>query len=296
MTDTTLDRNAGTRLFATVLDQHPEQQHPRIAFCHGLFGQGKNWTTIGRQLADDYSIALVDMPNHGRSPWTGELSYPGMAELLADFLEDPSTGSGHRPSQSSGDVRPWTLVGHSMGGKIAMMVALMRPELVERLVVVDIAPVDYGGRGEFDQYVAAMQNLDLTAVSSRQAADDQLADGVPDPTIRSFLLQNLRRSERPGPGWRWQMNLQLLGDRLDVLNGFPELRTAPFDGPTLWVAGENSDYIRPEYLPAMKRLFPQVRKVKIKNAGHWVHSEQPAIFVDVLRAFLSSDRGVITSG
>lgn len=277
MTGDPSEQDGGARLFATVLGDHPHR--PRIAFCHGLFGQGKNWTTIGRQLAGDYTVALVDMPNHGRSPWTEELSYPGMAELLAGFLEAPSTGSGN--------ARPWTLVGHSMGGKIAMTLALTRPELVERLVVTDIAPVDYGGRGEFDQYVSAMRGLDLATLPSRQAADDQLAEGVPDPTIRSFLLQNLRRGGDSDMRWHWQMNLQLLGDRLDVLSGFPELDAAPFDGPTLWVAGADSDYIRPEDLPTMRRLFPQVRQVKIKNAGHWVHSEQPGIFVDVLRAFLS---------
>ena len=262
-------------LYTKILDDHPGQDRPRIAFCHGLFGQGKNWTTIGRQLAADYTVALIDMPDHGRSPWTEELSYPGMAALLADDLDHAD--------------RPWTVVGHSMGGKIAMTLALTRPELVERLVVVDIAPVDYHGRSEFGSYVDALRSVDLDSLSSRQAADDQLRDQVPDPVVRSFLLQNLRRGTGTGSpdGWHWQMNLQLLGDRLEVLAGFPELDAKPFQGPTLWVGGADSDYIIDAYAEPMKRLFPQVRTVKIKNAAHWVHSEQPEVFTEVLRSFLS---------
>lgn len=261
-------------LFATVLDHHPDRQRPRIAFCHGLFGQGKNWTTVGKQLAEDYRVALIDMPEHGRSPWSDDLSYPGMAERLAGYLDDGG--------------RPWALVGHSMGGKIAMTLALTRPDLVERLVVVDIAPVDYGGRGEFSRYVEAMQALDLGTLPSRQAADEQLAEKVPDRTVRGFLLQNLRRGgDGSNTNWHWQMNLRLLGDRLEVLSGFPELDTPPYDGPTLWIAGADSDYIGQEHAAAMKKLFPQVRSVKIKNAAHWVHAEQPEIFTEVLRTFLS---------
>lgn len=279
-------------LHTTILDDHPGPDRPRIAFCHGLFGHGKNWTTIGKQLATDYSVALIDMPNHGRSPWTDELSYPGMAALLADTLS-PSTGSGSGStvsgpgSEGSRRGGPWTVVGHSMGGKIAMALALTRPELVARLVVVDIAPVDYHGQSEFRSYIDALRSVDLGTLPSRQAADDQLRDRVPDPTVRSFLLQNLRRGTGAGAGWHWQMNLRLLADQLEVLGGFPELDTGPYQGPTLWVGGADSDYIRPEYADTMKRLFPQVHTVKIKNARHWVHSEQPQIFVEVLRNFLS---------
>jgi pimeloyl-ACP methyl ester carboxylesterase len=262
-------------LFVTVLDHHPERRPPQIAFCHGLFGQGKNWTTIGRRFADDYHVALVDMPDHGRSPWSVELSYPGMARRLGDYLDNGA--------------RPWTLVGHSMGGKIAMTLALLRPDLVERLVVVDVAPVDYGGRAEFAGYVAAMRSIDLVTLLSRQAADQQLTHAVPDPTVRGFLLQNLRRGGGGDPDarWHWQMNLRLLGDRLDVLSGFPELDAPPYQGPTLWVAGVKSDYIGPESRPRMTELFPRVRTVTIKDAAHWVHAEQPDIFADVLRTFLT---------
>ncbi|MBO0811146.1 MAG: alpha/beta fold hydrolase [Microlunatus sp.] len=274
-------------LYATVLDRHPDQQHPRIAFCHGLFGQGKNWTTIGRALDEDYTVALVDLPDHGRSPWTDELSYTGMAAQLADYLGGPAAGSGDGGTGSAGGSR-WTVVGHSMGGKVAMTLALTRPDLVERLVVVDIAPVDYGGPSDFGAYVEGMRALDLRTLPSREAADDQLAGAVPDPAVRSFLLQNLRRGgAEPGTNWHWQMNLRLLGDQLEVLSGFPDLDGCRYDGPTLWVAGADSGYVKPEYAGTMKTFFPQVRTVKIKNAAHWVHSEQPEIFLQVLRDFLS---------
>lgn len=262
------------RLHGTVLDHHREHPRPRVAFCHGLFGQGKNWTTIGKQLADDYTVALIDMPDHGRSPWTRDLSYPLFADLVADWLRS----NGER----------WTVVGHSMGGKIAMSLALAHPELVSGLCVVDIAPVDYRGSTEFGRYVAGMRAIDLAALRNRADADDQLADAVPDPKVRSFLLQNLRRgADGTGDGWHWQMNLQLLGDRLDVLGGWPDQHGRTYPGPTLWVAGAESDYIRDEYAPAMRALFPQVRTVKIKNARHWVHSDQPAVFTAVLRDFLA---------
>jgi pimeloyl-ACP methyl ester carboxylesterase len=264
-------------LYATFTGAAIDSGRPRIAFCHGLFGQGRNWTSIARRLGDAYSCALIDMPNHGRSAWTDELSYPAMADQLAAFL------AGHGE-------QPWIVVGHSMGGKIAMATALRRPELVERLCVVDMAPVDYRGENSFGRYVAGMRSLDLGALTSRSEADDQLRDAVPDPTVRGFLLQNLRRGVDSGAparaGWHWQMNLRLLGDQLDVLSGWPDFGPVSYPGPTLWVAGAESDYIRPEYEPAMRALFPQLRRVTIKNSGHWVHSEQPDIFSDVLRRFL----------
>lgn len=259
------------RLHYSVLDHNQAAQHPRIAFLHGLFGQGRNWTTIARRLADDYSSTLIDLPNHGRSDWTSTVSYPAQADQVAKLLT------------ALGGSDDWTLVGHSMGGKIAMALALRHPALVARLCVVDMSPVDYPVQTEFADYVQAMRSIDLTTLSSREAADEQLSTGVPDPNVRAFLLQNLRHA---GSGWRWQMNLQLLGDQLSTLGGWPHLDAEPFPGPTLWIAGANSGYVRPEYAPAMRALFPQTRTVRIKGAGHWVHSERPETFLNVLRTNL----------
>ncbi len=270
----------GTRpggLYASYTGAAVDAGRPLVAFCHGLFGQGRNWTTIARRLGDDCTCALIDMPNHGRSDWTDDVGYPAMADRLATFLR-------------AGAARPWILVGHSMGGKVAMAAALRHPELVERLCVVDVAPVDYRGGTAFGRYVAGMRSMDLTALRSRTDAEERLEEAVEDPTVRGFLLQNLRRGPgpagAPGTGWHWQMNLDLLGDRLDVLSGWPDLGAVSYPGPTLWISGADSDYVRAEHEPAMRALFPQLRRVTIKNAGHWVHADEPGVFLDVLRRFL----------
>ncbi|CAM3452012.1 alpha/beta fold hydrolase [Nocardioides dubius] len=246
---------------------------PRVLFCHGLFGQGKNWTTIAKALAGTHRVTLVDMPNHGRSPWTEHLDLVQAADQVAELIDAED---------------PVALVGHSMGGKIAMLLALRHPELVERLVVVDIAPVDYPSGSEFAGYIAGMQALDLASLSTRAQADKALVPSVPHPTVRSFLMQNLRRD---GEGWRWQPNLRLLGDELHQVTGWPadELRdVAPYPGPTLWIGGARSAYVTDAYAPAMEALFPRVRRTTVKQAGHWVHSEQPEIFIEILRRFLDA--------
>jgi pimeloyl-ACP methyl ester carboxylesterase len=244
-----------------------------VVFCHGLFGQGKNWSRIGKAIAEDHRVLLVDMPHHGRSAWSDRFDYLEAADEVAGLL-------------SADD--PVTLVGHSMGGKVAMLVALRHPQLVSRLCVVDVSPVDYHhARGEFAGYIRAMQGLDLTTLERRSEADQALEEAVPHPMVRGFLLQNLRQSD---DGWSWLPNLEVLGRDLAVLGGWPEEQlagTAPYDGPVLWVAGRNADYVKDEYTGAMDRWFPRNRRVTIKDAGHWVHSEQPEIFIEVLRRFLA---------
>ena len=242
-----------------------------VVFCHGLFGQGKNWTQIAKQLAGSHRVLLVDMPNHGRSDWTEHFDYADAAEAVAAVLTEPVA-----------------LVGHSMGGKIAMLVALLHPDLVERLCVVDVAPVPYAHHDEFRRYLDAMIGLDLEALERRDQADDALREAVPSDTVRTFLLQNLRRD---GDGWRWQANLELLRKDLPVLGGWPEDRiadVAPYEGPVLWVGGADSPYITDDHAPAMDRLFPRNRRVTVKGAGHWVHSEQPQVFTEVLRRFVDA--------
>lgn len=262
---------SATDLHVTELGDHG----PRVAFCHGLFGQGKNWTGIAKALAKDHRVILIDMPNHGRSAWTGHLDYVDMAERVG-ALFDPAD--------------PVALVGHSMGGKISMLLALLRPELVERLVVVDMSPVPYRGQSEFGSYIAGMQAMDLSALETRADADAALTESAPNRTVRNFLLQNLRR-ETDGQGWRWMPNLELLGNELEVLGGWPTADLAAhaaYAGQVLWVAGANSPYVRDEYAPEMERWFPRAYRVTVKNAGHWVHSEQQEVFIEVLRRFLDA--------
>lgn len=246
---------------------------PRVVFCHGLFGQGKNWTQIGKDLARDHRVLLVDLPHHGRSAWADTFDFVEIADQVAGLL-------------SADD--PVALVGHSLGGKVAMVLALRHPELVERLCVVDVSPVTYTHTNEFRGYISAMQAIALDTLESRGAADDALTPAVPNRTVRSFLLQNLRRED---DGWRWQVNLDVLGRELAELGGWPEDQLqglAPYDGPVLWMAGARSDYVLDEYAPAMDRWFPRNRRVSIKEAGHWLHSEQPEVFLEVLRRFLSA--------
>ena len=181
---------------------------------------------------------------------------------------------------------PVALVGHSLGGKVAMILALRHPELVERLCVVDVAPVAYDHMEEFAGYIEAMQALDLDSFAQRGDADAALEEAVPNASVRAFLLQNLRRD---GDGWRWQINLDVLGADLKPISGWPEdelAGSAPYDGQVLWLGGENSHYVREEYAATMDRWFPRNRRVTIKGAGHWVHSEQPEVFVEVLRRFV----------
>ena len=245
---------------------------PLVAFCHGLFGQGKNWTTIAKEVAVDHRVLLVDMPHHGRSEWPDHFDYVDVADRVATLF-------------SADD--PVALVGHSMGGKAAMVLALRHPELVERLCVVDVSPVDYEGRGEFAGYIEAMLALDLGTLEHRRDADEALTGAVPNRTVRSFLLQNLHRGE---DGWSWRPNLEVLGRDLEALGGWPADAlegVAPYEGSTLWVAGANSPYVEDEYADAMDRWFPRNRRVTIKGAGHWVHSEQPQVFTEVLRRFLA---------
>ena len=245
---------------------------PLVAFCHGLFGQGKNWTTIAKAIAEDHRVLLVDMPQHGRSPWVDHFDYVDVADRVAELFSESD---------------PVRLVGHSMGGKASMVLALRHPALVERLCVVDVSPVEYEERGEFAGYIEALLALDLGSLERRSDADEALAAAVPNSTVRSFLLQNLRRH---GDVCSWQPNLEVLGRDLPVLGGWPEdalAGTPPYQGRTLWVAGQDSPYVRDEYAAAMDRWFPLNRRVTIKGAGHWVHSEQPRVFTEVLRRFLT---------
>ncbi len=251
---------------------------PEVAFCHGLFGQGKNWTGIGKAVADDHRVLLIDLPDHGQSPRSERFDYLAYADQVAELID--AEGGSHDPV---------ALVGHSMGGKVAMLVALRRPDLVERLVVVDVAPVAYDHAVEFDGYIAAMQAIDLETLERRSDADEALREAVPDPMVRGFLLQSLRREGGASGGWRWLLNLELLGRDLDLITDWPEERlagVAAYEGPVLWVGGQRSPYVRPDYATAMDRWFPRNRRVTVKDAGHWVHSEQPEVFVEVLRRFL----------
>lgn len=251
---------------------------PHVVLLHGLFGQGRNFTTLARRMAaTGHRVTMVDLPNHGHSPWRPTHHYPDLAAEVAGLLAALD--------------EPVTLVGHSMGGKVAMLVALTRPELVGGLVVVDIAPITYPAAragSPFEAYVAAMAALDLHTLRDRSAADAALAPVVGEASVRAFLLQSLVRDPGATPPWRWRLNLEVLAEHLDELRTFPPPAGRTYDGPVLWLAGGRSGYVSPADRPAMDALFPQTRLVTVKGAGHWVHSEAPEVFLAAVTRFADS--------
>lgn len=255
---------------------------PRFAFLHGLFGQGRNWSTIARGLAAEGPSLLVDLPNHGRSPWTDAFSYPAMADAVASDLVE-----------RLGPAGSLVVVGHSMGGKTAMVLALRRPELVRGLVVVDIAPDDSSHGYGFGRLIAALRDLDVAGLKTREQADAALAGRIPDAGVRAFLLQNLHRTRA---GFEWLPNLDLLARDLPLISGFPGHLGGSYAGPVLWLRGEDSGYVRDEHIPAMTRLFPRQELVTIPGAGHWLHADAPDAVVAVLRGFVRRHRLVPLGG
>ncbi len=243
---------------------------PPLVILHGLFGSARNWTSIGKALADDYRVIAVDMPNHGSSPWQDDVSYIAMAETVGDFLR--SEGLAGAP-----------VLGHSMGGKTAMALAIMQPALVGKVFVLDIAPVTYDHENR--QYIEAMEAVDLDNLSGRGDADDTLAEWVDDPNLRGFFLLNLVRD---GDGYAWQINLPALKAGLSDLHGFPDFTGKSYDGPVLFVGGEKSDYILPDHHGLIGELFPASDIQSIPGAGHWVHAEKPAEVTAAIRTFMEA--------
>lgn len=249
----------GLALNAVVAETPGSDRNLLIA--HGLFGSARNWGVISKRLSDVFRVTAVDMRNHGESPWADTQSYADMAADLAETISGPSH-----------------VVGHSMGGKAAMLLALTDPRHVERLVVADIAPVGYAHSQHF--LIEAMRAVDLAAVETRTDADRQLAASIPDPGVRAFLLQSL--DVRAG---RWRLNLEILAREMDRIIGFPDVSSS-FDGPVLFLSGGESDYVRPEHRDRIRTLFPRARFAKIPGAGHWLHAEKPREFEAAVRTFL----------
>jgi pimeloyl-ACP methyl ester carboxylesterase len=243
-----------------------------LVILHGLFGSARNWASIARALSDHHRVIALDQRNHGLSPWSDEMDYPALAADLRDAVAP---------------LGRCALVGHSMGGKAAMTFALLYPGLVERLAVVDIAPVSYIGRQHGDT-IRAMRALDLSSVTRRAEVEEALRSDVDDPSIRAFLLQNLEPA--PEGGMRWRLNLAVLQHALPTIMDWPEPVVAGrhYDGPTLFLAGGRSDYITPEAQPAIRGYFPRARLETMPASGHWPHAEQPETFLGLLRSFLQS--------
>ena len=240
-----------------------------LVIAHGLYGSGHNWGVIARRLADIRDALAVDMRNHGASPWTATHSYPELAADLAAVI----AGLGGRTD----------LLGHSMGGKAAMQLALTHPEMVRRLVVADIAPVAYGH--DQTRHIQAMRSLDLTGLHSRSEADRRLASVVEDAGLRAFFLQSLDMKAEGGP--RWRLNFDVLEAEMAKVVGWPGT-AGVFEGPTLFLTGAESHYVRPDYREAIRAQFPKARFAKLPGAGHWLHAEKPREFEEAVRVFLTA--------
>ena len=235
-----------------------------LVIVHGLYGSARNWGVIAKRLSDDRQVIAVDLRNHGNSPWHDTHGYEQMADDLAEVIETLG--------------KPTDVVGHSMGGKTAMMLALRHPARLRRLVVADIAPVAYSHSQI--QFIEAMRSVDLSRVERRSDAEAQLAELGVDASLQSFFTQSLDVTNR-----RWRLNLDVLATEMPKILSFPEV-DGHWDGPALFLSGSLSDYVRPEYRPRIKELFPAARFAKLPGAGHWLHAEKPREFEATVRTFL----------
>jgi len=242
---------------------------PPLLFLHGMLGSSSNWVGIVRPLRHRHLILLPDLRNHGRSPHHPVMDYPALADDVLRLADGLGLGR-------------FVLIGHSMGGKVAMWLALQEPERVIGLVSLDMAPVTYPPR--FRALFEAMSELPLEELPNREAADQFLARRLESPELRAFLLQNLEQREGR---WRWRVNLQAIIGQREALRGFPEPgRHRQFPGPALFLYGDRSDYLQAEHWPAIRDLFPFARLRPVVGAGHWVYADRPQEVLAGLQGFL----------
>lgn len=235
-----------------------------LLIVHGLYGSARNWGVIAKRLSDARQVVAVDQRNHGASPRTESHSYPDMAADLAEVIEAHGA--------------PMHVMGHSMGGKAAMVLALTRPELIASLTVADIAPVAYGHSQL--KYAEAMRGIDLSGIERRSDAQALLEPVIDDPGLVPFFLQSVDVKTKS-----WVLNLDTLAREMPKIMEFPET-SGSFTGPTLFLTGAASDYVSREDRPRITALFPQARFVKIPEAGHWLHADKPREFEAAMRAWL----------
>lgn len=240
-----------------------------LLILHGLFGSSKNWQSLAKQFAEKSTVYSVDLRNHGNSFHDGQMNYEVMAEdldALINYL----------------DLKSYSIIGHSMGGKVAMLYALRYRHNISKLVVADIAPVDY--QHSHMELIDPILSVDLDQVSSRAQVDKALASDINDPMLRGFLLQNLGRD---GDSWYWKVNWPAIRQHMNSLVEFPPVVDDSSNIPALFIRGENSDYIDDHGIKAIKQTFGNVRIETMNNAGHWLHVEQPQRFVSLVADFLA---------
>lgn len=243
---------------------------PAVILLHGLFGASTNWGSIARSLATDYRLIVPDLRNHGQSPHTPDHDYPTMVQDVVELMD-------------ANNLQSAAVVGHSMGGKVAMHLALNHADRVDRLAVVDIAPVSYAH--DFDDVLAGFAAVDLATVNSRSDADAQMRSMVSVEGVRAFLLQNLVKRD---DGWDWRLNLDALALNAPSIAGFPDQRSdACYERATLFVYGDQSHYVRTDYRNVIEAYFPHADYCPVSGAGHWVYADRPQAFMDCLSGFLN---------
>ena len=243
-----------------------------IVILHGLFGSKRNWSSIAKHLSDTYRVLTVDLRNHGESPWSDVHDYSSMAEDVATLIENECS-------------KPPIVLGHSMGGKVAMYLSIMRPQLVAQLIVVDIPPAR--STGTPIDYVRAMQAIPLTTLAHRRDVGELLRETIPDERVRGFLVTNI--ITRP-EGLAWAVNLDVIEKNFETILDWPDLITTQhFSQQTLFLVGENSTFVGPEHETVIQQFFPASSRQVIKNAGHWVHVENTSAFLKAVRVFLEAE-------
>jgi len=247
--------------------QTAQQSHTAspIVLVHGLFGSLDNLGVLARELVTDFDIVQVDMRNHGLSPRSDEMNYPAMAQDLLDTLDELSIDKA-------------TLIGHSMGGKAVMAATRIAPERIDKLVAIDIAPVDYKVR-RHDEIFAAINAVTEAGATTRQEAAALMRQHIPEDGIIQFLLKSFAAGE-------WRFNVPALWDQYPHIVGWD---TVPaWDHPALFIRGGNSPYVDESHRDALLAQFPQARAHVIAGAGHWVHAEKPQAVVRAIRRYLEA--------
>ena len=242
-----------------------DEKSPPVMIVHGLYGSGRNWGVIAKRLSDQFFVITVDLRNHGDSPWLDTHNYHVMADDLVEVI-------------NSLNIKP-NIIGHSMGGKAAMVLALKRPNLVRNLIIADIAPVKY--EHDQSQFIEAMQKVDLSKVEKRSDATLALSKYVEDKSLQNFFTQSIDIRAK-----RWKLNLKVLRLEMSEILSFPKIESE-FSGHSLFLKGEKSDYIKLEHRKLIKSLFTKARFATFKEAGHWLHAEKPREFESAARLFFS---------
>jgi len=262
---------------SVVLNHRITGEGEPLILLHGLFGSLENLGGISRRLQDRWQIHALDARNHGASPHTESMDYPSMAADVLAYMDRQGLETA-------------ALLGHSMGGKTAMQVALTAPQRVRRLIVADIAPVTY--HPHHDAILEGLKSLDLSRVHSRSEADRMLAEFVDSVPTRQFLLKNLERIPREqqqagGPVFRWRLNLPVIDACYEQLTRAPE-GEGPYTGPVLFLKGADSAYIQEKHRDTILRLFPAAEVRVIQGTGHWLHAEKADTFAALCRRFLDA--------